>query len=53
MKEYHADIYCHVITVRVMARNKRAARKKVRAKLKRRSAARLVDWSQTEIDTNE
>lgn len=53
MKEYTADIYCHVITVRVNAKNKRQAKKKIRAKLKKRSAARLVDWSQTDIDTND
>jgi hypothetical protein len=53
MKEYSADIYCHVITIRVKAKDKRSAKKKIRAKLKKRSAARLVDWNQTDIETND
>lgn len=53
MKDYYADLYCHVITIRVKAKNKRAARKKINAKLKRRSAARLVDWNSTDIETYE
>lgn len=49
-KTYEMDVYCEVPTIRVRAKNKREARKKIMAKLKKLSVSKIVDKKAVSVE---